>query len=240
MTLANVPPGNLVASGSFDGSIKVWNPAAGHCVRTIKKVHDGSYVLCVLWVPGLDLLASGGKDGSIKLLDVATGEIKATFTDLHEGWVWGLAVVPGTTLLASCSLDKSVKVWDATTGQCVQTLTGHGRCVWGIAVHPSTDSILSVSSDKTLKVWTNLKAASARRRYCVPACLSSLRAKLYAGEEYAGGDVKKPRRAVDEDGGEGEGEDGGGGQRDGVFMHGVLAFHSITSADVWRCILEFV
>jgi hypothetical protein len=58
----------------------------------------------------------------------------------------------------------------------------------------------------TIKVWTNLEAASRRRRYCVLACLSSLTAKLYAGEEYAAGDIKKPRRA--EDGDENEDEEG--------------------------------
>jgi WD40 repeat protein len=224
-TLAIVP-GDLVASGSYDGSIRVWNPATGQCVRTIADVHDGNYVVCVLWVPGSDLLASGGFDGRIKLWDVATGKIKANLSEKHASGVRGLAVVPGTTLLASCSFDKSVKIWDGTTGKCVLTLTGHEGFVFGIAVDPSTDSLLSVSNDGTLKVWTNLKAASARRRYCVLACLSRLTEKLNAGEENA---------AEDEDeGGE------GGGQGDGGHLQGVSAFDSITSADVWRYILEFV
>jgi hypothetical protein len=85
-------------------------------------------------------------------------------------------------------------------------------------------------------VWTDLKAASRRRRYCVLACLSSLTAKLYAGEEYAAGAVKNPSRAEDED----EDIKGGGGQGEGRRLEGVVAFDSITSADVWRYILEFV
>jgi WD40 repeat protein len=61
-TLAKVP-GNLVASGIWDGSIRVWNPATGQCVRTIENVHgDDTGVWCVAWVPGLDLLASSGGD----------------------------------------------------------------------------------------------------------------------------------------------------------------------------------
>jgi WD40 repeat protein len=185
----------------------------------------------------LDLLASGGIDGRIKLWDVATGECKATFTDSHTQWVSCLAVVPSTTFFASSSWDKSVKVWDVTTGKCVQTLTGHGGTVYGIAVDPSTQ-ILSVSRDNTLKVWSDLKAASARRRYCVLACLSSLTAKLYAGEEDAAGAVKKPSR--DEVSDEDEAVKGGGGEVGAGRLQGVLAFDSITSADVWRYILEFV
>ena len=248
VTLANVP-GNLVASGSRDGSIRLWNVAAGQSVRTIERVHGS--VRRVVWVPGLDLLASGGTDGRIKLLDVATGEIKSTFTGKHEGsslptpptigLVMGLLVVPGTTLLASCSDDKTLKVWDGATGKCVQTLTGHVKGVTAMTVDPSTGALLSVGKDKTLKVWIDLKAASARRRYCTLACLSSLTAKLYAGEDYyAAGPAKVPRRAADE-GEEDGGEGGGGGQVDGGGrLQGVLAFEIITSADVWRYILEFV
>ncbi len=105
----------------------------------------------------------------------------------------------------------------------MQTLTGHEESVYGIAVDPATDSILSVSGDKTLKVWSDPKAASARRRYCALACLSRLAAKLNAGEDYAA--------AADE---------GGGGQGDEGRLQGILAFDKITSADVWRYLLEFV
>ena len=74
------------------------------------------------------------------------------------------------------------------------------------------------------------KYARASRRYCVLACLSSLTAKLYAGEERAAGAVKKARRAPGR----------GGGRVGRGSLQGVLAFDSITSADVWRYILEFV
>jgi len=69
----------------------------------------------------------------------------------------------------------------------------------------------------------------------VLACLS----RLYAGEEYAAAVVKKPRRdeVVDEDE---DVEGGGSGQIGGGCLQGILAFESITSADVGRYILEFV
>ena len=40
--------------------------------------------------------------------------------------------------------------------------------------------------------------------------------------------------------GEDEGVERGGGQIRGASLQGVLAFEVITSADVWRYILEFV
>jgi WD40 repeat protein len=224
--LTNVP-GDLVVSGSGDRSVKVWNPINGECVRSIANAIGGRPVLCLAFVPGLHLLASGGYDGRITLLDVATGESKFAFSEEHTDWIRALVVLSGTSLLASCSDDSRVKVWNVTTGKCVQTLTGHECPVYGIAVDPSPDSLLTVSSDKTIKVWIDLKAASARRRYCVLACLSRLTAKLYAGEEYA----------AEEEEGEGE---GGGGQDEEGRLQGVLALDSITSADVWRYILEFV
>jgi hypothetical protein len=195
--------------------------------------------MCVLWVPGLDLLASGGIDGRIKLLDVATGEIKkATFTDRHTDCVRGLAVVPGTTLLASCSDDESVKVWDCITGACVPCRPSPDMKILSGASQWTLLLILSCRSATTrpLRFGPTSRPPVAAAANCVLACLSSLAAKLFAGEEYDAGAVKKPRRAEDE----GEDVKGGGGQGDGGRLQGVMAFERITSADVWRYILEFV
>ena len=72
--------------------------------------------------------------------------------------------------------------------------------------------------------------SASLRRYCVLACISILTKKLNAGEEYA----------VKHEGEDGEVEGGEEGAGRGASLQGVLAFEIITSADVWRYILEFV
>ena len=79
-----------------------------------------------------------------------------------------------------------------------------------------------------------------RQRYAVLASLLRLRTELYARpkKRAAGAErEEEDEEDADEDGREGE---GGGGQGEGRRLRGVLAFDSITSADVWRYILEFL
>jgi hypothetical protein len=101
---------------------------------------------------------------------------------------------------------------------------------WAVTVMPARPgatgsiAVADFSNDQV-----RLIDSASLRRYCVLACISSLTKKLNAGEEYAvmheGEDVEV---------------EGGGGTIRGASLQGVLAFEIITSADVWRYILEFV
>ena len=45
MSVAFSPDGNTIASGSYDYSIKLWNPQTGELIRTLKGNRD--MLLCV-------------------------------------------------------------------------------------------------------------------------------------------------------------------------------------------------
>jgi predicted NACHT family NTPase len=142
--------GRLLASGSGDKTIKLWDPATGALKHTLEGHSDS--VLTVAFSPDGRLLASGSDDETIKLWDPATGALKHT-VEGHFDWVQSVAFSPDGRLLASGSGDKTIKLWDPATGALKHTLEGHSDWVRSVAFSPDGRLLASGSSDKTVKLW---------------------------------------------------------------------------------------
>ena len=138
-TVAFSPVKPILASGSQDGTIKLWDVATKGHIATLE-AHSGS-VFAVAFSPDGTTLASAGItrdsegdwDSTVKLWDVATRRIIATLEE-HSGWVRSVAFSPDGTILASGSWDNTVKLWDVATWRNVATLgtpnnTTVGGCI---------------------------------------------------------------------------------------------------------------
>ncbi|KAF7588613.1 hypothetical protein BBP40_005451 [Aspergillus hancockii] len=144
------PNGQLVASGSGDRTVKLWDTATGSLQQTLNS-HSSS-VRSVAFSPNGELLASCSDDRTVKLWDPVTGLLQQTLHG-HKGWVWSVIFSSDGQVIASGSDDKTIKLWDPITGSLKQTLENYSGSVRAVSFSPDGRLVASGSSDKSVKLW---------------------------------------------------------------------------------------
>ncbi|CAE8630659.1 unnamed protein product, partial [Polarella glacialis] len=143
------PDGGLLASGSFDMTVKVFATSTWTEVTTLTEHTD--WVRSVAFNPDGGLLASGSFDKTVKVFATSTWTEVATLTE-HTSFVYSVAFHPDGGLLASVSY-KTVTVFATSTWTEVTTLTEHTDSVRSVAFNPDGGLLASGSRDKTVKVF---------------------------------------------------------------------------------------
>ncbi len=148
------PDGQLVASGSSDNTVKVWQVRTGKLLRNLGRWFSGhsSMVQTVAFSPNGEILATGSWDETIKLWLINSGKLIRTVTG-HVNCVNSLAFSPNGQLLASGSADSTVRLWQVISGREIGTLTGHTDSVWSVAWSTNGEIVASGSADYTIKLW---------------------------------------------------------------------------------------
>lgn len=153
------PDGRWIATGSFDSTIKIWQPETGRELRALSG-HSGA-VRSLASSPDGRLLASGGNDKTIRIWDVANGgEVRRL--DVQDSIVGAVAFSPDGQRLASSGPGNSVIVWDAASGKELLRLPEHTGAVTALAFSRDGQLLASGSSDKTVKIWDLVKGKRVR------------------------------------------------------------------------------
>jgi WD40 repeat protein/transcriptional regulator with XRE-family HTH domain len=165
--LAFSPDERLLASGSNDDSVKLWDVERGAPLWSA-----GQTIACLAFAPDGGLLASGGFDGKLRLWDAQQGTLLEAVP--HPGPVFSLAWHPvwGTGhpdghLLATGDGTGTIRLWEigpSRRASCVESLTGHSSWVCGLAFAPDGSLLASGGHDGLVKLWELGEAGSLRLR----------------------------------------------------------------------------
>jgi WD40 repeat protein/transcriptional regulator with XRE-family HTH domain len=153
VSLAFSPDERTLATGSWDGAIKLWDLYSGALLWT---GWHPSHIFSVVFSPNGQTLASGGVDATVRFWEASSGKQRQTLAS--SGDVVMLAWSPdGQRLAAGCS-DGSLRLWHVGpdgpgTVRGGRSLVGHHHWVYGLAFAPDGTRLASGSWDGTVKLW---------------------------------------------------------------------------------------
>lgn len=158
---ANFMPGtmsNMIVSGSYDSTVKLWDPRTGSntAVMTFKHAAPVEEVLSL--PSGTTLLAAA--ENSVSVLDLVAARPLHMITN-HQKTVTSLSLASGGRRLVTGGLEGHVKVFE-TTGWNVVYSTKYQSPVLSVAIIPSNNS--SEADDRHLAVGMQSGVLSVRTR----------------------------------------------------------------------------
>jgi WD40 repeat protein/transcriptional regulator with XRE-family HTH domain len=142
--------GRLVASGSDDGSVRLWEGETGRPLAVLHGHRAG--VRRVAVSADGRLVASGGEDPTVQVWEVGTGRSVATIHG-HAGAIWGVALSGDGQLAASGGADGALRLWDVRRELPLASVAAHVGGVWDVALSDDGRLVATGGGDGTLRLW---------------------------------------------------------------------------------------
>ncbi len=144
------PDGKILASGSRDKTVRLWEVASGRELHILPS--HTNWVYSVAFSPDGKTLASGSSDNTIKLWDVASGQELKTITG-HDNSVLSVAFSPDRETLASGSTDQTIRVWEIASRKEIKIFKVRTGSIYSVKFSPKGETLASGGGDNTIRLW---------------------------------------------------------------------------------------
>ena len=149
LSVAFSPNGKLIASGSEDKTVKIWDVKTKRQLKTFKTDYENNSM--IFSSDSKILLSAESED--IAFWDVETGrKIKILKTN-HPSYILSLAISPDGKYAASGDRHGTIKFWDAQTWEEIRTLDAHTNRVFYLQFSRNSELLFDSSTDGTAKIW---------------------------------------------------------------------------------------
>lgn len=144
---------NILMSGSYDATVKIWDTDTGEELRTLKGHTAG--VRCLQFDD--TKLITGSLDRSIRIWNWRTGECISKYNGHAEAVI---ALHFDSTLLASASVDHTVKIWNFKDKSTF--VLPHPSGVNAVKIDSASQTVLTACDDGAARLW-DLKTKACLR-----------------------------------------------------------------------------
>ncbi|CUA74848.1 putative WD repeat-containing protein alr3466 [Nostoc sp, PCC 7120] [Rhizoctonia solani] len=153
-SLAFLPDGKHLISGSYDCTICIWDVGSGQLTFGPFKEHtDG--VCDIRLSPDARSFISVGDDDTVRIWNTATWESRILLR--NTGLTRSARFSPDGSVLITGSADRNVRIWEVqqfSDGQVLNhQLPGHSGWIRSVAFSPCGTYMVSGSRDKTVYTW---------------------------------------------------------------------------------------
>ncbi|MBA0713545.1 hypothetical protein Golax_012575, partial [Gossypium laxum] len=140
-SLAFSHDGQLLASGGFDGLVKVWD-TSGNLKSTLEG--PGGGIEWIRWHPKGHLILAGSEDCTVWMWNADNGSCLNVFSGHGASVTCGDFTPDGKTICTG-SEDATLRIWNPRSGESIHVVRGYPYHTEGL-------TCLSISSDSTFAV----------------------------------------------------------------------------------------
>lgn len=158
--------GKTYATGSLDGSIKIWDGVSGRCINTFQDAHNAAEICSLNFSRNGKYLLSSGKDSLVKLWELSTSRALIAYTGAGttaKQEYSAQAVFNHTEdfVLYPDEATTSLCAWNARNAARLHlTSLGHNGAVRFLVHSPSNPAFLTCSDDFRARFWVKRTAVN--------------------------------------------------------------------------------
>lgn len=145
--LAMSPDGEIIASGTYAGTVNLNYVRSGEFIRSLE-LGEG-VVMGLVWSPDGQRLYCGSRNGQVSVWDVARNRMQ----DLPGTDTRTVAISPDGRTVAAGFESGEIKAWDES-GRELMNVQAHPLPIGRVALAPDGRTLASSSHDRTIKLWS--------------------------------------------------------------------------------------